>query len=221
MASSDSVDDLLGQPLFMEMVKAIYEAAAGTQLRQGQDLNANLALDALSFVSAMLQEADPDYADDESLSLASARASADQLAFLTFLRDHSRETGKHMLEGMAASQVAPAQPIVEEEDSQFSRLVNDLQMAIINASSPMDFQTSEHGETGAFVALDLPVVAQALAYVAGSFAAQSGDIQSLKAHRLFADALRDNFLSAFKEVERQMAALKAVPIEPGKDRTTH
>ena len=75
MASSQSVDDLLGQPLFMEMVKAIYEAAAGTRLRQGHELNANLALDALSFVSAMLQEADPDYADDDSLSFASARAS--------------------------------------------------------------------------------------------------------------------------------------------------
>lgn len=220
MASSESVDDLLGQPLFMEMVKAIYEAAAGTQLRQGPELNANLALDALSFVSAMLQEADPVYVDDESLSLASARASADQLAFLTFLRDHSRETGKHMLEGMAASQVAPAQPI-EEEDSQFSRLANELQMAIINASNPRDFQESELGETGAFVALDLPTVAQALAYVTGSFAAQSGDIRSMKDRRLFADALRDNFLSAFKEVERQMAVLKAAPIEPGKGRTTH
>lgn len=220
MASSESVDDLLVQPLFMEMVKAIYEAAAGTQLRQGHELNANLALDALGFVSAMLQEADPDYGDDDSLSLASARASADQLAFLTFLRDHSRETGKHMLEGMAAGQVVSAQPSAEE-DSQFSRLVNDLQMAIINASNPKDFQMSEQGETGAFVALDLPTVAQALVYVAGSFAAQSGDIQSLKARRLFADALRDNFLSAFKEVERQMAALKAVPIGSEKDRTTH
>lgn len=220
MASSESVDDLLVQPLFIEMVKAIYEAAAGTQLRQGHELNTNLALDALGFVSAMLQEADPDYADDDSLSLASARASADQLAFLTFLRDHSRETGKHMLEGMAARQVAPTQP-TEEEDSQFSRLVHDLQMAIINASNPKDFQMSEQGETGAFVALDLPTVAQALAYVTGSFAAQSGDIPSLKARRLFADALRDNFLNAFKEVEQQMAALKAVPMAPGKDRTTH
>lgn len=220
MASSQSVDDLLGQPLFMEMVKAIYEAAAGTQLRQGHELNANLALDALSFVSAMLQEADPDYADDDSLSLASARASADQLGFLTFLRDHSRETGKHMLEGMAASQAAPTQP-TEEDDSQFSRLVHDLQMAIINASNPKDFQMSEQGETGAFVALDLPTVAQALAYVTGSFAAQSGDIRSMKDRRLFADALRENFLSAFREVERQMAVLKAEPIEPGKGPTTH
>jgi len=220
MASAESVDDLVGQPLFLEMVKAIYEAAAGTQLRQGHELNANLALNALSFISAMLQEADPDYADDDSLSLASARASADQLAFLTFLRDHSRETGKHMLEGMAAGQVVSAQPSAEE-DSQFSRLVNDLQMAIINASSPRNFQMSDQGETGAFVALDLPTVAQALTYVIGSFAAQSGDIQSLKARRLFADALRDNFLSAFKEVERQMAVLKAAPIEPGKGPTTH
>ena len=221
MASAESIDDLLQQPLFMEMVKAIYAAAVSTQVRQGHDLNANLALDALSFVSATLQEAHPDYQGDDGLGEAAKNLGTDHLAFLHFLRDHSRETGKHMLEGMAGQQPDGIEGKDEEDEPALDRLVDALQMAILAASQPKDLTVNARGETGANITFDLPTVAQALTFVLASIAAQSGEITTPGTRREFADTVRDNFLRAFKDIEQRLASLAEGMAHPPGSSTQH
>lgn len=222
MADAQSIDEFLAQPLFMEMVQAIYAVAVATQLNQGQGLNANLTLDALSFVSAVLQEAHPDYQGDDGLGEATKNLAANHLAFLHFLRDHSREAGKHMLEGMAAQERQVAELKSGEDEPALDRLVDALQMAILTASQPRDLIVNEQGETGASITFDLPTVAQALTFVLASIAAQSGEITTPKTRRQFADTVRDNFLRSFKDIEQRLASLtQGMSSLPGNGGTRH
>ena len=222
MADAQSIDELLQQSLFMEMVQAIYAVAVATQVSQGQGLNANLTLDALSFVSAMLQEAHPDYQGDDGPMEAAKNLTADHLAFFHFLRDHSREAGKHMLEGMAAQQPETQDAGEGESESDLDRLVDALQMAILTTSQPRDLTVNEHGEKGAIIAFDLPTVSQALTFVLASIAAQSGEITTPKTRREFADTVRDNFLRSFKDIEQRLATLtEGMSSLPGSGGTRH
>lgn len=211
MASATSIDELLENPMFLELTKALFGAATLKQASGNRVLDANLALDALSFLSAMIQEAHPDYATEDSLGEATKNLAADHLAFLHFLRDHSRETGKHMLDGMTDEK--PVSPSASDaDDSDLGQLVHEIQSAIIRASHPRNVIVNALGQTGTLMRYDLATVAQALIFVLASIAAQSGDITTLRARRQFADTLRDNFVTTFRDVEEQLARVsKAAP----------
>lgn len=210
MASAKSIDELLENPAFMDSVRGVYAALVRAQLRHGADLNVNLALDAMSFVAAMFQEAHPEYAGDAGLDLAAQNLHDDQGSFLRFMRDHSEETGSHMLDGVAKRQreeavVSAAAESDDEGLSEIDELVMGFQRVIIAKSADTDRTIDERGREGAYLAHDLHTVMRALTWVIGSLGVQSGAGATLKARREFADASRQGIINAMKDAEKILA----------------
>lgn len=209
MASADSIDDLLANPHFMDLVQTIHGVAINTQRRESVALNANLVIDALTFVAAMLQEAHPDCESDERLAEASDNLASESRGFLHFMRDHARETGHHLLDRMDPAQDPSADAKEEAREGDVDRVTQAIQMAIMAQSRPVGHMLSPQGDPGAFIAFHLATVTEALAFVLASFAAQSGEITTAKDRRLFADNVRENFLRSFREIEQDLPRLSA------------
>lgn len=216
MASTSTIDELLQQPGFHEAVADVYSALLNAQKQHGDGtLRVNLALDVLIFVQAMFQEADPAYAGDKGLTKATTNSSTDHRSMLRFLRDHSQETGRHMLEGLAqrveAQQVNAPSVDQTGEDIDHESTVDELALAIsnaiISASQPLDRKIAKDGLQSAYVRFNLHDVLAALSFVQASITVQSGEAQSQKERRLLADKLRADFVKNLKAVDAQVNSL--------------
>lgn len=209
MASAKSIDDLLLDPAFNGSVKAVYAALVRAQLGHGTELNINLALDAMSFVAAMFQEALPDYIGDAGLVQAAQNLHDDQGSFLRFMRDHSEETGKHMLEGVAKHERDEAEatddgPSEDKTSSEIEELVVGFQRVMMAKSPDADRTLDERGREGAYLAYDLSTIMYALTWVIGSMGFQSGAAATPKTRRQFADAAREAIIKAMKNAEKAL-----------------
>lgn len=95
MASTHDVDELIASPHFQKLVADILAVVAKAQ--EHPDTTANMANDALTFVNAMIAEANPHNAGRNGLKSAHKGLSDDADAMLRMLRDHTAMTGTPML----------------------------------------------------------------------------------------------------------------------------
>ena len=95
MASTHNLAELMADPHFQQLVTDILEVVAKAQGKPGT--TANMANDALTFVNAMISEANPYQSDRKGLRAVHKGLSDDALAMLRALRDHTQKTGQPML----------------------------------------------------------------------------------------------------------------------------
>lgn len=95
MASTHNLEELMANPQFQQIVSDILEVVALAQAKPGT--TANMTNDALTFVNAMIAEANPHHAGRQGLKAAHKGLSDDARAMLTALRDHTHATGTPML----------------------------------------------------------------------------------------------------------------------------
>jgi hypothetical protein len=95
MASTHDLDELMANPHFQKMVADVLAVVAKAQAHP--DTTANMANDALTFVNALIAEANPHNAGRHGLKAAHKGLSDDASAMLRMLRDHSNATGTSML----------------------------------------------------------------------------------------------------------------------------
>ena len=95
MASTHNLTELMSDPHFQKLVADILEVVAKAQGQPGT--TANMANDALTFVNAMIAEANPHHAGRQGLKAAHKGMSEDAVAMLKALRDHTATTGTPML----------------------------------------------------------------------------------------------------------------------------
>lgn len=95
MASTHNLDELMADPVFQTIVANILEVVAKAQRQPGT--TANMANDALTFVNAMIAEANPHHAGRPGLKAAHRGMSDDARTMLRALRDHTQTSGTSLL----------------------------------------------------------------------------------------------------------------------------
>ena len=95
MASTHDIIGLMEDPDFKKLVGEILAVVAASQQQPGGDVN--LACDALSFVNAMIAEANPYHAGGKGLKLARDGLANDAKVMLKVLREHAERNGQLML----------------------------------------------------------------------------------------------------------------------------
>ena len=95
MASAHDLNELLANAHFQKLVADVLAVVAKAQAHP--DTTANMANDALTFVNAMIAEANPHHAGRQGLKAAQKGMSDDASAMLRALRDHTNATGTPML----------------------------------------------------------------------------------------------------------------------------
>lgn len=97
MASTHDLEALLTDPHFQKLTSDILTVVAQSQQ---EGISANVAIDALQYVNALIYEASPYNEGPKGLRDAHKQISADAKAMLGFIRDASLKQGKPLLLAM-------------------------------------------------------------------------------------------------------------------------
>ena len=125
------------------------------------------------------------------------------------MRDHFRNQSDRIEGGSVGYRLTdlPSPTLTDDggcpmaDNTNIQHLVEVISRALIEASNPQGYAVNQLGDVGASIAYDSAEVIEALAWVAGSVAVQSGDYPSARDLRQLADRVRDRFKQACRNAE--------------------